>query len=97
MQQVLLHPCDVNAIKVHRLEGSLLLELTDTDTAFRLASGHNPLIQQQIYSDHVGTPTEDTLRKHKMDSSRKRRFRVKDGTPHTNSHVEGWKQTTRPS
>jgi hypothetical protein len=32
MQQVLLHPCDVDAVKVHRLEGSLLLEFTDTDT-----------------------------------------------------------------
>jgi hypothetical protein len=36
VQQVLLHSCDVNAIKVHRLGGSLLLEFTDTETAQKL-------------------------------------------------------------
>jgi hypothetical protein len=57
VQQVLLHSCDVNAIKVHRLGGSLLLEFADTETAQKLM-GERIRVKRQ----HILTPTPPARR-----------------------------------
>jgi hypothetical protein len=50
VQQVLLHSCDVDAVKVHRLEESLLLEFTDTDTAQTLIGESIRVKRQHVRS-----------------------------------------------
>jgi hypothetical protein len=50
VRQVLLHSCDVDAVKVHRLEGSLLLEFTDTDTAQKLIGESIRVKRQHVRS-----------------------------------------------
>jgi hypothetical protein len=50
VQQVLLHSLDVNAIRVHRLEGSVFLQFTDTDTAQKLIGKSIRVKRQQVRS-----------------------------------------------
>jgi hypothetical protein len=52
VQKVLLHSCDVNAIKVHRLGGGLLLEFEDTETAHKLMGERIRVKRQQVISVH---------------------------------------------